>query len=341
MIKQLRAIMERVLGGQVANLPSKLLFAFLIAITLWLGVNIIRVGGGDGLVAAGPLNGRAKPSSVTASAPAPSAPAPEATVATKRTAEKAGQGSPPASQSADDAASAAGKSSSKEGDAGKQSAESSKQKVVGSGLPPSFEQLTVLAALCGALGATLHALGSLVAFVGNGRFTSSWALWYLAQPVRGAVLASGVYWAWYGNLLDATTQDGSKGGAGALGLMFMVGLFSDPALEKLREVFLVLFRTGTKARTDPLDGGRKPVISKARAVTVGGVTTVELDGEGFEAGDDVMLNGNKEPLITQTAKTIVVAVPAALAVTGTKLVVIVRPTSKGAIASAPATLTVP
>ena len=60
-----------------------------------------------------------------------------------------------------------------------------------------------------------------------------------------------------------------------------------------------------------------------------------LERHGWSPEDLVML------LEERQNKTIVVAVPAALAVTGTKLVVIVRPTSKGAIASAPATLTVP
>lgn len=347
MVNWIKAFFKLTWGVLVFNLAAKFfVFVFLVAVMLWLGINILRVGGGQGLIAAGPLNGAALPAIAAASSTkSNSAPAkPAATDSgTKRVDQKAGAPRPqPSTKPAEGAASEAEKSATpgQEGQSKKNSEEARKESSNGTAaLPPSFEQMTVLAALCGALGATLHALGSLVAFVGNGRFVASWTLWYLAQPIRGAVLACGVYWASYGDLLSPSAASNASAG---LGLMFMVGLFSDPALEKLREVFLVLFRTGTKLRTDPLESGRKPVIAKARVVTAaGGAATVEIDGGEFEAGDEVTINGDKQKILSQTAKALAVELPAKLVVQGSKLELVVRPTEKGSSASAASFITVP
>ena len=334
----------------MGNLSAKILFVVLVATTVWVGVNILSVGSGKGLVAAGLFSGSARavalpasgaPSSATAAALPTGKAATLEQVAKRNDDTGSGNKGQAVGQPVQGTATAGDKTEPQvkenasklgQGSAGQPSP-------LAEALPPSFEQLTVLAALCGALGATLHALGSLVAFVGNGRFSSGWSMWYLAQPVRGAVLASGVYWAWYGNLLDASSAGAAKSGASALGLMFMVGLFSDPALEKLREVFMVLFRTAEKRRSDPLDGGRKPVIAKLIAGPAGAVNQIEIEGEGFEAGDEVTVGGAAQKILSQTATKLVVALPSIAAV-GTKLVVVVKPTAKGAIASAPASVVV-
>lgn len=208
------------------------------------------------------------------------------------------------------------------------------------GGPVPFETLTLLSALCGGLGAVLHALGSLVVFVGNDRFSSRWAMWYAAQPVRGAVLASGMCWVWYGGLLNPSLTVPAQSMANAPGLMFMVGLFSDPAIEKLREVFLVLFRTAGKRRGDALDTGQQPVIERLSASASGSGLRLEIEGTGFGPDDEVTVDGQAQPVQVQTATQLVLELAAPPAA-GSRLVVVVKPAAKGATASTPASIRVP
>lgn len=163
-------------------------------------------------------------------------------------------------------------------------------------IPLDVGMLSTLFALCGALGATLHAMGSLVAFAGNGKFADSWALWYLAQPLRGGILAAGFFWLLQGGLLGGIgSQDVPVNSLAMMGATFLVGLFSDPAIEKLREVFQVLFRTAESPRNNPLVG-RKPTITDVK-LDVASPGSVVIDGANFVASDTVVLNGAEPPVV--------------------------------------------
>lgn len=205
-------------------------------------------------------------------------------------------------------------------------------------LPKDIKTLTILAALCGALGAVLHGLGSLVAFAGNGSFAGSWTLWYLAQPFRGAMLASGSYWLTQGNLLSVTPVSANSA-IGMMGLTFLVGLFSDPAIEKLRELFLVLFRTADAPRKNKLDS-RQPVVASAR-IDAAAPQLLKVQGERFDALDKVFVNGAEIVVTTRTAKTLEIALTAAQATPGQKLKIVIKPTAKDAEESVPFDFVVP
>ena len=205
-------------------------------------------------------------------------------------------------------------------------------------LPKDIKTLTILAALCGALGAVLHGLGSLVAFAGNGSFAGSWTLWYLAQPFRGAMLASGSYWLTQGNLLSVTPVSANSA-IGMMGLTFLVGLFSDPAIEKLRELFLVLFRTADAPRKNKLDS-RQPVVASVR-IDAAAPQLLKVQGERFDALDKVFVNGAEIVVTTRTAKTLEIALTAAQATPGQKLKIVIKPTAKDAEESVPFDFVVP
>ena len=205
-------------------------------------------------------------------------------------------------------------------------------------LPRDIKALTILAALCGALGAVLHGLGSLVAFAGNGSFVGSWALWYLAQPFRGAMLASGSFWLTQGNLLSVS-QGSTTSPMAMMGLTFLVGLFSDPAIEKLRELFLVLFRTADTPRKNKLDS-RQPVVASAR-IDAAAPQLLKVQGEKFDALDKVFVDGVEIVVTTRTAKTLEIPLTAAQATRGQKLKIVIKPTAKDAEESVPFDFMVP
>lgn len=52
----------------MASWSARIIFCLLVGAALWLGVNIVRVASGDGLIPAGPLDGRGKPVRSAASA---------------------------------------------------------------------------------------------------------------------------------------------------------------------------------------------------------------------------------------------------------------------------------
>ena len=159
-------------------------------------------------------------------------------------------------------------------------------------IPFDVGMLSTLVALCGALGATLHAMSSLVAFAGNEKFADSWALWYLAQPLRGAILAAGFFWLLQGGLLGGIGgQAAPVNSLAMMGATFLVGLFSDPAIEKLREVFQVLFRTAGNPRNNTL-AGRKPTIAAVK-FDPARPGTVLIEGANFAASDTVAVDGSE------------------------------------------------
>lgn len=174
---------------------------------------------------------------------------------------------------------------------GAASAERSSNESLSSAMPRRLDVITVLLAFCGALGATLHAIGSLVAFAGNGKFLSSWAFWYLAQPIRGAALAAGFFWLLQGGLLGGIGVGQTPvNGIAMMGATFLVGLFSDPAIEKLREVFQVLFRTAEKTRHDPLSATRKPVVTDIKIDKTASPPEMKVTGSKFDPTDQLVMN---------------------------------------------------
>lgn len=102
----------------------------------------------------------------------------------------------------------------------------------------------LLAVLAGAIGSCLHALQSLSVFVGNRRFRPSWKLWYFLRVPIGAMLGLLLYAVLRTGLVTGNGDSTSPHGVIAFG--GLAGLFSRNALEKLREVFEIIFRTAQR-----------------------------------------------------------------------------------------------
>lgn len=191
-------------------------------------------------------------------------------------------------------------------------------------LNEQVKALSVLAALCGALGALLHAIGSLVAHLGAERFNPSWALWYIAQPLRGALLAAGASW------LIQIGQFAQKGvgdtPVGLMGITFLIGLFSNPAIEKLRDLFGVIFQTASSSQKGAGSVGiRKPAIADVKFTGNAPQARMTIIGTSFDPKDEVWLEGKPYPTTKQSATSIELDVPPGLNVVGTSIKVSVIP----------------
>lgn len=99
------------------------------------------------------------------------------------------------------------------------------------------------------------AITSLLAFFRHAsaekNFDRAWAPWYVARPVMGMLLGlifyfliKGGLWSTVGN--EAVQEDLNRWSLAGIGAL--VGLFSNQAIEKLRELFHVLFRVEPRYR---------------------------------------------------------------------------------------------
>jgi archaellum biogenesis protein FlaJ (TadC family) len=97
--------------------------------------------------------------------------------------------------------------------------------------------LFVIVAAAGALGGLVHGIRSLTWYVGNRNLRWSWVAFYVMLPLVGAISATVFYLVFRAGLFSpsaTTTQVNPFGFAAIAG---MVGLFSEQAMEKLRDVF--------------------------------------------------------------------------------------------------------
>jgi hypothetical protein len=119
-------------------------------------------------------------------------------------------------------------------------------------------RILVLVLCAGALGSMLHAVQSFLDFHGNQRLAKSWLPWYLMRPFVGALLALVFYLLIRGGLIAGASPAGDVpvpvNLIGLVGAAALVGMFSDLASLKLKEVFTTMFASTTK-RADPLVDG--------------------------------------------------------------------------------------
>lgn len=115
-------------------------------------------------------------------------------------------------------------------------------------LPSKEGQFLTLVAAVGALGGSVHGLGSLAFWSAHwspGREElSRWGVWYLLRPPIGLALAVVVYLLIRAGLFSPTTANAEDVNVfGVTAIAGVVGLFSERAMEKLKEIAATIFRT--------------------------------------------------------------------------------------------------
>jgi hypothetical protein len=113
-------------------------------------------------------------------------------------------------------------------------------------------QLLLLVIFAGALGSYLHAIMSLADYIGNRDLKASWFWWYVSRPFLGMAMALVFYAVVRGGFLAGTPADANVVNPfGVLAIGALVGMFSDKAAMKLKDVFDVVF-TAKDERKDKL-----------------------------------------------------------------------------------------
>jgi hypothetical protein len=169
-------------------------------------------------------------------------------------------------------------------------------------------RLLVIVALAGALGAMVHALRSLYWYVGNRRLVRSWLLMYPLLPFVGALLALIVYLLIRGGFVTGlgATSDVSPYGSAAIAAL--VGLFSEQASAKLRQVFSTLLAPAEQG-TDHV-APNLPDIKRFAPASGRVGTVVRITGTGFADTSSVEFRGTAADPATATDTEITVTVPA-------------------------------
>ncbi len=115
-------------------------------------------------------------------------------------------------------------------------------------------------ALAGALGGLVHTIRSFTWYVGNRRLYWSWIPFNLMLPVVGALAGTTFYLILRAGLFSPSTSTDSTSPFGFAAVSVLVGLFSEQALEKLRQVAANLFAESPKGADHVESGheGEKP-----------------------------------------------------------------------------------
>lgn len=197
------------------------------------------------------------------------------------------------------------------------------------------QRLLVLVMLGGALGSLLHALRSLGWYVGNRELVRSWALRYLVLGFTGAALAFVFYVVIRGGFFSPNTPVEATSPFGFVAFAALVGLFSEQAILKLKQVAETLLAKpgpGEDARPQNTDagapgGGRAgaPTITGVEPHEVGGVASgaYVVTGSGFDPAAEVWVGGVKQQS-TRVGATELRFTPAQAPTAGTTLKVEVR-----------------
>lgn len=97
-------------------------------------------------------------------------------------------------------------------------------------------RLIIIVAMAGALGGMVASLRSLYWYVGNRELVWAWMLMYVLRPFVGATLALVFYFVIRGGLFSPQAKITDTSPFGFAGLSALVGIFSEQAVLKLKEV---------------------------------------------------------------------------------------------------------
>ncbi len=112
-------------------------------------------------------------------------------------------------------------------------------------------RLFLMVALIGAVGSLLHALRSYNSYVGGRQFLANWIPFYLVKPFTGASMAVVFYFLFRGGFFAPGVGAESVSEFGFFALAGLIGLFSEEAVEKLKDVAETLLKKKEK-QPDPL-----------------------------------------------------------------------------------------
>jgi hypothetical protein len=202
-------------------------------------------------------------------------------------------------------------------------------------VPTSVEGRMLVLVLCaGALGAMVHAVQSFVDFHGNQRLARSWLPWYLLRPFVGALMALVFYLLLRGGLVTGALQEsGGQTAVSVVGLTgagALVGMFSDLASLKLKEIFTTIFATALKTkRADPLMPPPKLQVKSLDPATLSPGSAspkVTVRGSNFAKDAKVLVDGKERTTTYRSSEELIVELDAQdVATAGKRKIAVANP----------------
>ncbi|HEY41406.1 MAG TPA: hypothetical protein G4O18_06060 [Dehalococcoidia bacterium] len=101
--------------------------------------------------------------------------------------------------------------------------------------------MILLVTLASALGTQAHAIRSLYWYVGNRRLIFSWIMKYILMPFGGIALGLAFYFVIRGGFFAAGTDVLDLSPYGFMAMAFLVGMFSEQAVARLKRVAEAFF----------------------------------------------------------------------------------------------------
>lgn len=145
--------------------------------------------------------------------------------------------------------------------------------------------LILVTLIAGTLGSLIHVLTSFINHTGQQRFNDVWFWWYIFRPPLGALLALVFFFAIQGGMLLLVDASGKESASlkpsGVASVAMLVGLFTQQATFKLKELFDTLFATRNK---DMLDSVKVVSISPTLLNMGAQQQLVTLKGSNLEYG---------------------------------------------------------
>lgn len=162
-----------------------------------------------------------------------------------------------------------------------------------------FFNIICLIMTLGALGAHVQALISFADYIGNRQFEESWTFFYVKRPFVGATVSLLTFSVLRGGFADVganSIDTNSIWGTVAIGLM--AGLFSRQAMDKIAEIFGVMFSSRKVQRDDSLDvaTATTPELQKAAPDVVPRGKETEIIITGVHLPKNVRIHGNGKKL---------------------------------------------
>lgn len=199
------------------------------------------------------------------------------------------------------------------------------------------ERLFLIVLFAGALGGLVHMLRSFSWYLGNRKLVTSWMARYFTIPVVGAAMAVMFYLVIRGGFTPSDSNFDRTNPFGFAAMAVLVGMFSEQAAERLKEVAEMLFAKVKPGRDHaPPDAesdgtpATKPTVTGVDPGGGGAGLTVKVTGTGFVSGAVVRFGDNAATGVTVTAATTLEAQTPEAATAGPVTVEVINPDGQAA-----------
>ena len=153
------------------------------------------------------------------------------------------------------------------------------------------ERLFLIVMFAGALGGLAHAFRSFFWYAGNRKLVLSWAGFYITLPILGATMATVFYLVIRGGFFSPQSEISDTSPFGFAALAALIGMFTEQAAEKLKQITQTLFAEAPKGE-DHADVA--PVVPQVTAISPSQGsqgTPVTITGSGFAQNATVTFGG--------------------------------------------------